>query len=737
MMMERSISGKLRFSSFEVDLHSKELRDERRLVRLAPQAFRLLELLVSRPGQLVTRDEIRDAIWSGNTFVDFEHSINKSVRQIRAALRDDAETPRFIQTLPRRGYRFIADVVPTEETALSGPVNAALSPEPFSTSAVCAAELEIDAAAARKNRRTTSRMLWIAVAAALLASAAAVGSRYLRARADVLRALQIVPFTTFPGGEYEPAFSPDGSRVAFVWSGEANQNFDIYVKAISSGAVLRLTNDPGGDGSPAWSPDGRSIAFVRYSLISEANGVYIIPASGGVERKLTSLRHLDHIFDSHLDWSPDGRYLAVVDKESDNEPFGIFLVSAETGERRRLTSAPPQSLGDTGPRFAPDGLSLVFRRTLDSAVNDLYSCRLQQRPCAAKRLTFGNACTKSHAWIRGGRELIYSDTHGFWRIPRSGGKPTEVLGLAGGAAFIAASRQGDRLAYSVWSADTNIWRTALDGGRSEGNARPLIASTRDERSPQYAPDGKMIAFRSDRSGSSEIWLCDSQGENPVQLTFFGGPLTGSPRWSPDGLQIVFDSRPEGNSDIYAIRIASGAIRRITYDPAADVLGSWSSDGRWIYFASNRSGRWEIWKTPSDASAFERNAIQVTHAGGFAPLESPDGKTLFYAKGPDVGGLWAVPVSGGPERLVVAQLKAGYWGYWAPARGRIDFIDAQPRDTAAVYAFSTETHTTTKIATLPKPPPYGDSGFSVSPDGHWMLYTQVDHSGSDIMLANLR
>jgi Tol biopolymer transport system component len=476
---------------------------------------------------------------------------------------------------------------------------------------------------------------------------------------------------------------------------------------------------------------------VRYSETPEQNGVFMIPASGGVDRKLTPLRHLDHIFDSHLDWSPDGKSMAVVDRESDVEPFSIFLVSAETGERRRLTFPPAQSLGDTSPRFGPDGASLVFRRSLDSGVNDLYWCHVSDAPCVAKRLTFGKGCIKSHAWIARGRELIYSDPHGFWRVPSAGGTPQAILGLTGGADFIAASRQGNRLAYSVWSADMNIWRIATDAARVQGDPKPLIASTRDERSPEYAPDGNMIAFRSDRSGSSEIWLCNSQGEHPVQLTSFGGPLTGSPRWSPDGLQIVFDSRPEGNSDIYVARIASGAIRRLTYNTAADVLGSWSSDGQWIYFASNRSGRWEIWRTPSDGSARDGNAVQLTYQGGFAPLESPDGKMLYYAKGPDVGGLWAVPVAGGPERCILPQLKPGYWGYWAPGGDRIYFVDLQPHDVATVYAYNAETREMTKIAKLPKAPPYGDSGFSISPDRRWILYTQVDHSGSDIMLADLR
>src|ERR1035437_142401 len=108
--MSTSAHEALRFSHFEVDLRTKELRRGGRPVKLPPQALRLLEFLASHPGQLVTREEIRQEIWSGNTFVDFEHGINKSIRQIRDALRDDADRPKFIETMPRRGYRFIAEL---------------------------------------------------------------------------------------------------------------------------------------------------------------------------------------------------------------------------------------------------------------------------------------------------------------------------------------------------------------------------------------------------------------------------------------------------------------------------------------------------------------------------------------------------------------------------------------------------------------------------------------------------
>src|SRR5581483_2155890 len=235
---------------------------------------------------------------------------------------------------------------------------------------------------------------------------------------------------------------------------------------------------------------------------------------------------------------------------------------------------------------------------------------------------------------------------------------------------------------------------------------------------------------------SEIWLCDAEGRNPTQVTSFRGPLTGAPRWSPDGRQVAFDSRPQGNSDVFVVRVASGAVRRITRDAADDVVPSWSLDGNWIYFSSNRSGSWQIWKIRAGSGETADKAVQVTQHGGFAAIESSDGKTLYYAKGPDVSGLWQIPVAGGPEAPVLSELKSGYWGYWAPVNASIYFIDTQEHN-AAVYAYTPATQQRVKVATLPKAPPFGDSGLSVSPDRRWLIYSQVDHAGSDIMLADLR
>jgi Tol biopolymer transport system component len=439
----------------------------------------------------------------------------------------------------------------------------------------------------------------------------------------------------------------------------------------------------------------------------------------------------------HLDWSPDGKLLAVADKADPADPFGIFLLSIETGERRRITAPQASSIGDTGPAFSPDGRTLAFRRSINASVNDIYVVPVTGGE--PKRLTFDQRFTSNHAWTPDGRELIFSSTRAgiksLWRVPASGGAAKQISSVGQGAYYIAVSRKGHYLAYSRWFADTNIWRLAIGTGvKPAPEPEELISSTWEERSAQYSPDGARIAFRSDRSGNNEIWVCDASGSNALQLTSFGGPLTGTPRWSPDGKNLAFDSRPEGNSVIYTISALGGVPRRITTSDSDGAVPSWSHDGKWIYFASSRTDGLQVWKIPVKRGFKDGDPLQVTRHGGFAAFESLDGQWLYYSKGYDVSGLWVVPAKGGEEKPVISDFKVGFWGYWAVVARGIYFLAPLPPGRAGVNFYSFESHSINLIAVLPKEPPFGDSGFAVSADERWILYTQVDHSGSDIMLV---
>jgi Tol biopolymer transport system component/predicted Ser/Thr protein kinase len=531
--------------------------------------------------------------------------------------------------------------------------------------------------------------------------------------------MKTTPFTSLPGLEAYPAFSPDGKQIAF------SHNRDIYVQLIGTNEALQLTKHRAYNFSPQWSPDGRQIAFARvYS--STAGMIGMVSALGGAEREIYSVIWDDNIKLPNLSWSPDGKWFAYSEGDSTRNPWKIFLLSVETLEKRRLTSPPKDCLGDKLCAFSPDSKMLAVVREFSAETDDIYLVPISGGE--PKRLTFDQKQIYGLTWTPDGKEIIFcSNRDGqerLWRIKASGGdpKPLDAYGRNP-----ASSRQGHQLAYQQYNAIFDLWRIDISSGKGK-TATPykFIASTRVEYNPQISPDQTRIVFGSDRSGSMEIWRCDSSGLNPLQLTHIGGSHTGTPRWSPDGKYIAFDSRPEGHSDIHIVSAEGGTPRRLTTETSDDFVPSWSRDGRWVYFTSNRSGTFQIWKMPIQGGS----AVQVTKEGGYAAFESFDGKWVYYAKGAQDGGIWKTPVAGGKESLVIDVVI--YWGQLALAAEGVYYNQS---DSTGHYikSLNYETGKITTVARLPHWPNY----LTVSLDGRWLVYSIRQFEGDIMLVENFR
>jgi Tol biopolymer transport system component len=430
-----------------------------------------------------------------------------------------------------------------------------------------------------------------------------------------------------------------------------------------------------------------------------------------------------------LAWSPDGRTLAVVDRQESGQPLSLFLIDVASGERRRLTTPPHNWLGDSCPAFSPDGKSLAFVRTSSVSVQDIYLTALSGGE--PRRLTQDNRRIFGMAWNTAANRILFASNRGansrLWQVSPSGGQPERLAGIGENAGFLTVDRRGERLAYTRSTIDTNVWRYGLDG-------RPpvrLVSSTLHDLAAQYSPDGKRIVFSSNRSGTMEIWMCDSEGKNVNQVTSFGGPPTGSPKWSPDGRWIAFDSRPNGNPDIFVLAADGGVPRRLTTDAAQDVVPQWSRDGRFLYFASNRTGNYQVWKMPAEGG----EARQVTRNGGFFATESADGKYVYYTKGLNAAGLWRTPAEGGEETPLLESLRAGYSAYWAVSDKGIYYLereDAPDRRRFHLRFFDPVTRRDRPVREVDKRP--FNAGLALAPDGKSFLYSQVDASDTDIMLV---
>jgi Tol biopolymer transport system component/DNA-binding winged helix-turn-helix (wHTH) protein len=783
------------FGPFRVDSGERVLLRDGRPEPLSPKAFDVLLMLLESSGHIVEKDVLMNRVWAGS-FVE-EGNLKVTVSALRKALERGGGEHQFIETVPRRGYRFTADVreLPGSEPELMllerSRVQMVIEKdeEPGDLCTTSNANylnsllvqdkgiIEQRAVLVRERARVGSldelirtvaqhkRRLMIA-AAVLVTAAAGVSFGvyslvswkqfqawpedllwfYIPASSpkSSLPPMKVVPFTSFPGVENLGSFSPDGNQIAFGWNGEngdKDQHSSIYVKQIGSERPLRLTFDTAhNDWGPVWSPDGQRIAFNRQSDTDCA--IYIVPALGGAERKVLTCPNTSLGGLTTLAWSPDGKYIAFTSKDPKEEPAKIHLVSPDTFARRTLTSPSAENAGDLTPAFSPDSQRVAFARQSSAGTADIYIVPITGGE--PTRLTFDNAVLRGLAWTADGREIIFSSSRadggagqhydfglafisGLWRISASGGAAERVT--IGGLNFFFPniSRQGNRLTYVQRSPeDANIYRIDIsDTTVSKNPPTKLIASTRHDGGPQFSPDGKRIVFHSARSGPLEIWICDSDGTNFVQLTFLNR-RAGSPRWSPDGQQIVFDFYEEGKGDIYVISAEGGVPRPIVTGDADDHLPNWSRDGKWIYFASDRSGKHQVWKVPAEGG----EAVQVTIQGGVLPCESPDGRYVYYSKGLGTRGLWRVPVDSDEEVRVLDSFKSELG---VVVNEGIYFINPDAKGGAALEFFDFATRKERHVAGLGKITIF-PSCVAVSPDGRCILYTQNDQIGADIMLV---
>jgi Tol biopolymer transport system component/DNA-binding winged helix-turn-helix (wHTH) protein len=686
------------FGPFRLDVPEKLLSRDRVAVPLEPTQFQVLAVLVREAGHLVSREQLTRAVWR-DTYVD-EGSLTVTISMLRRALGDTPSQPRYIETVRKSGYRFVARVnrVPRQ------------------------AGQEEEGVRAGGSHGTGTRLSFAAMALVVVLT----GWYWSPSGVNRDPVPNPVPFFPFGGVQDEPSFSPDGSQVAFTWRPPQSNNYDIYVLRIGDLNPTRLTTDPAWDKSPAWSPDGRQIAFIRRK--ESAGEVILISPAGGPEQKVADTQG------TMVTWNPDSRSLAVVDRWAAEDAHSIFLIPAAGGPKRQLTfPAVEKTYGDSYPAISPDGRTLAFVRHLTYDVSDVFVQPLDGGN--ARRVTFDNRQIRGLAWMPRGQEVIFSSNRNgryeLWRINVGGKAPPRVVEGSSDARFpaISATRSGSgsRLLYLAHIEDYNI--RVLN--RGAGDASTFAASTRDEQNPRLSPDGRRLAFVSDRTGWFELWVCGYPDASDCrQLTSFSQGYVGSPSWSPDGQRIAFDARLDGNADIYIVRADGGPPVRLTHETSVESRPTWSGDARWIYFRSDRTGAHQIWKMTASGGG----ARQVTKNGGFEAFESPDGKSLYYVRGRYLHGLSTVPVDGGAETSVpgFGSLKASTWTIIDNGILWIDVTKSNPP--AAIRFDDSATREVSTIADVPRSVISSATGFHASRDGAILMWSQLDRSAHELMLV---
>jgi Tol biopolymer transport system component/DNA-binding winged helix-turn-helix (wHTH) protein len=721
-MAEASKSlGSVRFGPFELALETLELCKHGTPVSLYGQAIQILVALTANPGKLITREELQQKLWPGAGYGDPEHGLNAAINKLREKLGDSATTPTYIETLPGRGYRFIAEVQTPDEL---------LSPDEGSEIHVVE---PVEQAAVIPRLPWWKRKATVAVAACTVVA----GSLYpwIAPRIDRLRRqselqkLAVVPLTSLGGTVGTPTFSPDGSQIAFLWHEDTYaKGFDLYVKVIGEDKPRRLTHGPAGTApvTATWSPDGRNIAVCRFAGSAESE-LYLISPVAGTERKITSMRCTSLFYGSGLSWAPDGKQLAFLHPTPDSDS-ALYVLTLDSGE-----AVPVKT--DCGvvmlPAFSPRGDYLAW-----ACADDLSNV-----PIYLKRLSDGKISQLVHsvqgvgglAWSGDGRRIVYSTgfTGGdLWEVASARPDSPEKLPFGHDATDLAVNSRSHRLAFKQTHENTNIWRADLFN--PQARAEKVVTSSRKQGAPSYSPDGTQIAFESNRSGSYEVWVSNSDGSNAIQLSSFGVMQTGSPSWSPDGKWIAFDSRVGGEANIYIVDPRGGIPRKLDMDMSGNREPTWSHDGKWIYFLHDVvTDPTTVWKVPSNGG----HAVQLSKHIGWWALESPDGHLVYFWH---EGRLWQVNTDGSGEQPVEGMPLLVFNDAWYPYGSGIYFLasdNLKSVDGAAHFDFfDLNTKAVRKVFVPDKSSNVWRNGISVSPDGRWLLFTSLDEGSSDLMMV---
>jgi len=616
MQMPANPSARFRVGEFEVDLRSREVRHNGATIKLQGNPCQILGELLQRPCEVVTRDAIRQKLWPSDTFVDFEHGINTAVNKLRQTFGDDAENPRFIETLPRIGYRFIAPVEIVEENGASaGAAVPALSSE----------QGRSRAGYLQEHRHVTAVAGAVAVLLAIAGLALFSSSFSSHHAAEPYHQLW-VQITGFADSATSPALSPDGRMLAFIRGPETFVTpGQIYVKMLPDGQPVQLTHDDSPKMAPAFSPDGSRIAYTATDSSAGWN-TWVVPVLGGEPQELlpnaAALTWVDrgHVLFSeiktgihmgvvtatesraaerdvylpadvvgmaHRSWvSPDGKWILVSEMDSVGwRPCRVLpFDGSSSGE-----TAGPKTARCTYAGWSPDGKTMYF----SADVGDGFHIWRQRFPDGApEQLTFGPTEEEGIAVSPDGRSLVTSagihestvwghDARGDRQISGEGFASLPGLGFGAGGVRNVFSPDGKWLYYLVRKQGSRafisgeLWMTDLDSGRTEA-VLPGVSM----REFDIAPDGELVAFTAlDAEETSHVWVAPLDRRTPPkQLT---STVAHMPCFGPRG-DVYFAAHEGDLESVYSVGPDGTEPRKMNLGPGADPKNI-SPHGDWWLF----------------------------------------------------------------------------------------------------------------------------------------------------------
>jgi Tol biopolymer transport system component/DNA-binding winged helix-turn-helix (wHTH) protein len=641
----------VRFEDLRLDLRSGELwkRDGERVL-LSDQPLKVLSILVRRRGSLVTRDELRRELWPEDTFVDFEHGLNAVVKRLRETIGDSASSPRFIETLPKRGYRFIGRA--EEEAA---PADADDQPS------VATSDMGLHSRPDGVQGPPSSGRIWrgaVAVGAVVIVS---TGLLAWRARAS--RPIDEgqprpgpVRLTSTSGLNIDPALSREGTLVAYASDRGNAGNLDIWVQPVAGGEALRLTSGATDEVEPSFSRDGSLIVYAEVG-----SGIYVVGALGGSPRLIVQTPR-----GRTPKFSPDGRYItywtgfpaSVVAGGIPGALGSMFIVPSSSGAAREVATGLASA---RYPIWAPDGEHLLFlgEENADQKIHDWYVVSKEGgdpvKTGVADVLRAAGLSGRfpiPGAWsVQSDATVVFAsneiDSSSIWQIPvspatgRVAGPPRPVTF---GSAIERNPTIADsgRIAFASLVENVDVWRLPIDAnsGIATGAPERVTDDAGSDRLRTVSADGGTLAFISSRTKRDEVWLKNLSTAQERQLTYAGVEDASA---SPDGRRVVFSRVENGVPHIEIVKAADSVPARLCddcYGPSG-----WSPDGSRVLIGRGLPTRVLIYdllaRRASELVADPKWSLQL-------PRFSPDGRWVAFhtTNSPNVRQVYAVRVAEG-------------------------------------------------------------------------------------------
>jgi len=537
-------------------------------------------------------------------------------------------------------------------------------------------------------------------------------------------ALKVVPLTSDPGFDSYPAFSADGTRVAFSRRASESEHFHLFVKQPHQSREIQLTEGAYDHVYPTWSPDGSQIAFIRGE--HNTREICVMPSMGGPVRTISSLEGRVR----GLDWSPDGNSLVLAYAPLE-WTFSLQIIDLATGGIQQLVAPLESGWGDTRPRYSPEGDRVAFIRATDSGgdVISLYNTE----DGTVDYLDNDLQQIRGIDWYPDGRHLVSSagdkTRYGLWRLSIESGKKTPVVLPLDRVSSFSVCRSSGAMVVQVPQSDYDLMKYSLTSGSGPDHELPgevVFKSTQPEYLPTVDPVGSRIAFCSNRTGVQQVFMASDTNEKAEAVTSFEGIGFSTLQWSPDGSKLLFSGADERDSTFVGLLDpGNGQWRKIPLDSGVVFDSFWSADGQWVYYNCINSDNYSSRKARLDGS--DGKTLSCSRTLDFVYCDPNDGSPYFIE---DLrSGLFRQNPDGVAEQVAdfPTSLRIRSFG---SHDGRIFFVYFKDkRSTLIAHDLATAEYDTLGVLSKPCAGP-----LTFFPDGSSLLVASVITSSIDLVLV---